>query len=296
MSAVVFSNVSKRFGAKPAVTDFSVHIESGSVVALLGPNGAGKTTSISMMLGLVRPSAGTVLVHGLNPTNPAAKQHIGAMLQQVGLPPQLSVREVIQLFRSSYANPLPVNQLLELAELSADAKRPAVKLSGGQKRRLQFALAMAGNPNILFLDEPTTAMDVASRRVFWDRLRTFAADKQKTIILTTHHLEEADAISDRIVLMQNGRKIADGAPHQIKSMAGFKYVSLLAGPGVTDAELSTLPGVSGLEWSGRHVRIRTKDSDRVLRALVHQNLDVSEYEISSGGLEDAFLALTSEGE
>lgn len=292
---MTFRGVTKRFAQKTAVQDLTITMEAGTVNALLGPNGAGKTTSISMMLGLIRPSRGEVRVFGMDPTRRDAKQRIGAMLQQVGLPPQSSVREVLALFSSYYRDPLPVNTLLHLADLEAESKRSAVKLSGGQKRRLQFALAMAGNPELLFLDEPTTAMDVGSRRLFWERLREFAGDKRKTIVMTTHHLEEADAIADRIIFMHQGRTVADGTSASIKSMAGYRYVSFRVGEQVTDEALRNLPAADHVEWHGRHVRIRTQDSDAVLRGAIHEQLDVSQFEVSAGGLEDAFLALTSEG-
>lgn len=291
-AAISFDGVVKKFASQVAVDKLTFDVEEGSVVSLLGPNGAGKTTSISMMLGLIRPTTGKVKLLGKDPTSPANRKHIGAMLQQVGLPSQTTVREVISLFRGFYDDALPLEYLLEMSDLKDIARMQADKLSGGQKRRLQFALAMAGNPKILFLDEPTTAMDVQSRRTFWSQLRSFAEQDRRTIVLSTHHLEEADSISDRIIIMHRGRKIADGTPTELKQRAGNRFVSFITSPSVTESEIRRLPSVLGLEWSGRHVRVRTDDSDGLLRALVHSHLEVSDFEVSSGALEDAFIALT----
>lgn len=291
-NVIEFSHVSKHYGTVKAVDDLSFSVPTGTVIALLGPNGAGKTSSMSMMLGLRRPSTGTVKLLDRDPTVPAHRTHIGAMLQQVSLPSKLSVRELIQLFRSYYPHPLAADELIALSGLDADAKKDASSLSGGQQRRLQFALAMAGDPRVLFLDEPTTGMDVSSRRAFWAQLRRFAHDDGRSIVLTTHHLEEADAISDRILVIQHGRLVADGTPSELKTLAGHRFVSFVADTDVTDEQLRRLPDVSDLTRSGRHIRLRTKDSDAVLRALFGQSMSVRDIEVSAGGLEDAFLTLT----
>lgn len=291
-AAIRFTNVTKRFKQNTAVDNVTFAIETGTVVALLGPNGAGKSTSISMMLGLSRPTTGSVQLLGGDPTIATNRRDVGAMLQQVNLPPGLTVQETIDLFRSFYPSPLPANDLVDLADLRDERKQRAEKLSGGQRRRLQFALAMAGNPLVLFLDEPTTAMDVNSRRTFWERLRAFATKEGKTIILTTHHLEEADGIADRILLLQHGRIIADGSPSHVKGMTGFCYVSFVAGPTFEQQVIHSWPYVDSVELSGRNVRIRTKDSDAVLRALIGERIDASDFQITTGALEDAFIHLT----
>ncbi|WAH36522.1 ABC transporter ATP-binding protein [Alicyclobacillus dauci] len=290
--AILLDGVSKRFGDKTAVDNVTFSIEAGSIVALLGPNGAGKTTVISMMLGLAKPTAGNVRAFGQSPNKRATRKHYGVMLQQVSLPPKLRVRELVNLFRSYYDHPLDTSTLLKMADLEEHEKKEAVKLSGGQQRRLQYALAMAGDPRIVFLDEPTTGMDVTARRSFWENLRAFAQQDGRTIILTTHHLEEADAIADRILLMQNGRITADGTVDEIKLQAGNRYVAFMAGPQVQSDAIAGLPYVAHAQWSGRHVRIRTKRPDDVLRAAILRNLDVSHFEVSQGHLEDAFVSLT----
>ncbi|WDL95754.1 ABC transporter ATP-binding protein [Alicyclobacillus sp. ALC3] len=291
-AAIELEQLVKTYGGKTAVDRLSLTIESGSVVALLGPNGAGKTTAISMMLGLRRPTSGVVRLLGKDPVVPSTRNHIGAMLQQVNLPEKLSVTEVLKLFRSYYEHPLDIDQLIELAGLEEERKSPASRLSGGQQRRLQFALAMTGNPKVLFLDEPTTGMDVTSRRLFWDRLRGLSREGNRTIVLTTHHLEEADSSADRVVLMQHGRKIADGSPAQLKALAGFKYISFTAGPSVNADDVAALADVRSVDWSGRRARVQTQDSDQVLRTLLTRYTDVTDIEVTGGGLEDAFISLT----
>ncbi|UNO49835.1 ABC transporter ATP-binding protein [Alicyclobacillus acidoterrestris] len=290
-SAIVLDGVSKRYGDKWAVRDVSAVIEAGTIVALLGPNGAGKTTAMSLMLGLARPTRGTIRILGGNPVKPATRKRIGVMLQQVSLPAKVQVRELIDLFCSYYEQPLDAKLLLEMADLAPFARKEAVKLSGGQQRRLQFALAMAGNPQVLFLDEPTVGMDVSARRGFWEHLRATAGHEGRTIVLTTHHMEETDSIADRVLLMQDGQIMVDGSVEEVKLRAGNRYVSFLAGPTVTTSDVFALPAVHDVTWSGRHVRITTYQPDTVLRAIITQNLDAKHFEISQGQLEDAFLSL-----
>lgn len=294
--AIKLDDVVKQYGSKRAVDHLSLEIEQGSVVALLGPNGAGKTTAISMMLGLRTPSSGVVRLLDRDPAIASTRQHIGAMLQQVNLPEKLSVAETLQLFRSYYETPLSTEELLDIAGLQEERKRPANRLSGGQQRRLQFALAMTGDPSVLFLDEPTTGMDVASRRLFWDRLRALSHEAKRTIVLTTHHLEEADGSADRIIVLQHGRQIADGTPAELKSLAGFRYIAFTAGPAIDIEQLSTIVGVTDVQWSGRRVRLQARDSDRVLRSLLDKYVDIHDIEVSNGGLEDAFISLTNADE
>lgn len=292
-ATIELEQVVKTYGGKTAVDRLNLTIESGSVVALLGPNGAGKTTAISMMLGLRRPTSGVIRLLGKDPIIPSTRNHIGAMLQQVNLPEKLSVTEILKLFQSYYEHPLDIDPLIQLAGLEEERKSLASRLSGGQQRRLQFALAMTGNPKVLFLDEPTTGMDVTSRRLFWDRLRALSREGNRTIVLTTHHLEEADSIADRVILIQHGRKVADGSPAQLKALAGFRYIVFTAGPTVPADHISTLPGVKSVEWSGRRARVQTQDSDRLLRLLLERYQDLTDIEVTSGGLEDAFISLTT---
>jgi ABC-2 type transport system ATP-binding protein len=291
MDVIHLENVTKSFGAKTAVNNLSLTVTRGSVLALLGPNGAGKSTTVSMMLGLTTPTSGTVRVLGDDPRQPKVRQRMGAMLQDVSAIDRLKVRETIDLFRSYYDNPLPTSHLLEISGLQQEANMYASKMSGGQKRRLNFALAMAGNPEILFLDEPTVGMDINSRHLFWDSLRNFATEG-RTILLTTHYLEEADSIADRIVVIDRGQIVADGTPDQLKKQMGGKFVSFVAGPNLTPDALKGLVAASSIEWSGRHVRVETNDTDLLIREIMSARLDISNLEVKSGGLEDVFRALT----
>lgn len=291
-TAISVEHVSKRFGAVHAVDDVTFDVAPGTIVALLGPNGAGKTTLISMILGLAQPTTGSVRVFGHRPRDRAAREQLGVMLQHVTLPQSVKVKELLAWFRSFYPHPLAVDHLLQMAGIEHLADREAVKLSGGEQRRLQFALAMAGDPALLVLDEPTTGMDVESRRAFWDSLRSFVHDGRRTLLLTTHHLEEAESVADRIILLKGGRVIADGSLAEIKAQAGNRYVSFIAGPRCSNEQIAELPHVRQVRYSGRHVRIETDRPDDVLRAIILRDLDASSFEVSQGALEDAFVALT----
>jgi len=291
-AAISVEHVSKRFGSVHAVDDVTFHVEPGTIVALLGPNGAGKTTLISMILGLSQPTDGSVRIFGQRPRDRAARERLGVMLQHVTLPQSVKVKELVAWFRSFYRHPLPGDHLLQMAGIEHLAEREAVKLSGGEQRRLQFALAMAGDPALLVLDEPTTGMDVESRRAFWNSLRSFVHDGRRTLLLTTHHLEEAESVADRVILLKAGRVIADGSLSEIKARAGNRYVSFVAGPRCTKEQIEQLPHVANVRYSGRHVQIQTDRPDDVLRAIILRDLDASSFEVSQGALEDAFVALT----
>jgi ABC-2 type transport system ATP-binding protein len=208
VAMVEFHDVTKKFGSVQALHSVSFRVNRGEVLALLGPNGAGKTTAISLMLGLRRPTSGSIRLLGLDPHSRYARSSVGVMLQESGIPMSLTVRELINLFRSYYSYPLPTDEVLAMSDLTDKADARAGTLSGGQRQRLYFALALCGNPRILFLDEPTTALDVEARRSFWTHIRKFA-QSGKTILLTTHYLEEADALADRVIVINTGRVVAN---------------------------------------------------------------------------------------
>ncbi|MFX4301369.1 ABC transporter ATP-binding protein [Alicyclobacillus tolerans] len=293
-SILEFQNVSKNYGSKRAVDNLSFSIEKGTIVALLGPNGAGKTTTMAMLLGLIQPTDGKISVLHGNPRQPATRRQIGAMLQNVSLPDKISVQELLQLFRSNYPNPASLETLLQMTGLTAERHKDASKLSGGQQRRVQFALAMAGNPQFIVLDEPTTGMDVNSRRDFWHQLREYTKNGERTLLLSTHHLEEADAIADRILVIQHGKLIADGSPAEIKAKTGWSYIRMQIGEGFTAADLQCfLTSEDECSMEGRKVQIRTRDSDSLLRKLLRTELPLSQIEVSQGKLEDAFFAITN---
>jgi ABC-2 type transport system ATP-binding protein len=285
--------VSKVFKNKKAVDDISFSIKKGTVTAILGPNGAGKTTAISMMLGLLEPSAGEVSVFGKHPKAQKTRDRMGAMLQEVSVIDRVTVGETVDLFRSYYSHPLPKQKLLQLANLEKEEKMMAEKLSGGQKRRLGFALALAGDPDLLFLDEPTVGMDVSSRKQFWESIRELAG-KGKTIILTTHYLEEADQLADRIILVASGKIIADGSPSNMKDSFTRKTVSFCTDGIVSIGELSALPYVTEVASQDHSFLVTTTDSDAVLHYIFTKQLPVYDVLVERGGLEEAFEKLVQE--
>ncbi len=213
--------VTKKYAAHLALDAVNLTIGRGELVALLGPNGAGKTTAVKLMLGLLNPDSGNVRVFGRDPREPRNRQRTGAMLQIGRVPETLRVREHIDLFSSYYSHPLPMAEIIGTAGLKGVENRLFGELSGGQKQRLLFALAICGDPDLLFLDEPTVGLDVQARRALWKQIRGLLA-RGKSILLTTHYLEEADALANRIVVIDNGRIIADGTPHQVKQDASLE--------------------------------------------------------------------------
>ncbi|MEV0631679.1 ABC transporter ATP-binding protein [Nonomuraea wenchangensis] len=293
MNAITFDHVSKHYGDVLAVDDLSLAIEPGSTVALLGPNGAGKSTSINLLLGLLRPSSGQVTVHGRAPDAAVRDGEMGAMLQHGTLIPELTVKELVDLVRRLYPRPLPLDDILRLADLTELAGRRANKLSGGQSQRVRFALAVAGAPKILLLDEPTAAMDVESRLRFWAAMHDYAAGG-RTVLFATHYLEEADAHADRVVVIARGRLAADGTAAEIKAGAGGQIVRFALGSQPA-AGLDRLPGVTSVEIADGEVTLHTGDPDATLNGLYRgTTLDVRHVRLSGADLEAAFLALTRE--
>ncbi|MCO5994885.1 ABC transporter ATP-binding protein [Actinoallomurus rhizosphaericola] len=290
MNAIAFTGVAKSYGAVRAVEGLDLTIEDGSTVALLGPNGAGKSTSIGMLLGLVRPTAGEISVFGETPDAAVKHGRVGAMLQDGDLIPGLTVREVVSFVRGLYPDPMPLEEILTLANLTDLAGRRADRLSGGQAQRVRFAIAIAGAPRLLVLDEPTAAMDVESRRSFWASMREYAA-AGRTILFATHYLEEADENADRVIVIARGRVVADGTPQEIKAAAGAGTVRFTIGDQPT-AGLDALPGVSAVDVRGPVARLHTTDPDATVQALYATGLRVTDLEVKGADLEDAFLSLT----
>ncbi|NUT35923.1 MAG: ABC transporter ATP-binding protein [Hamadaea sp.] len=288
--ALRLTGVTKTFGEVRAVDGVDLAVPPGQTVALLGPNGAGKSTTIAMLLGLIEPTAGTVSVFGSGPHKAVRAGRIGAMLQDAGFVPNATVRELVDLARAVYPRPLPADEVLRIADLIDLAGRRLDKLSGGQAQRARFAFALAGNPDLLVLDEPTAAMDVASRQAFWAAMREYAAGG-RTILFATHYLAEADDFADRVVVIAGGRVIADGTGAEIKKAVAGRTVSFdLAGGGAVD--LDRLPGVTVVEVRGERALLRSDDSDATVRALVAGGRPFRDLEVAGVGLEAAFLALT----
>ncbi|HEY8551202.1 MAG TPA: ABC transporter ATP-binding protein [Vicinamibacterales bacterium] len=283
-------SVSHRYGKVTALRDVSLALHRGQVTALLGPNGAGKTTAVSLLTGLARPTTGTARLFGGSPQAMANRRRMGAMLQVSRVPETLTVREHLRLFSSYYPAPLPIETVLALSGLEPIANRRFGRLSGGQQQRVLFALAICGNPELLFLDEPTVGMDVESRRQFWHTVRTLAASG-RSILLTTHYLEEADALATRVVVINHGRIVADAPPAEIKARAAGRQITCRTR--LSRERLATLPGVTRVEDEAGCVRLITRDAEDAARALLTLDPDVTGLEIRSAGLEEAFLALTS---
>ncbi|MFD0026421.1 ABC transporter ATP-binding protein [Streptomyces sp. NPDC058382] len=287
--AVVFQGVVKEYGSVRAVDGIDLSIARGETVALLGPNGAGKSTAIGMLLGLFPPDQGTIEVFGKKPELAMRAGHLGAMLQEGKMIPRVSVRELVDFVRQTYRKPLPLKEILELAELTKLADRKVDRLSGGQAQRVRFALALAGDPDLVVLDEPTAALDVESRRDLWAAMQRYA-ERGNTVLFSTHYLEEADDSADRVVVIAAGRVVADGTTSQIKSMIEGRTVSFVPRGGHRDG-FDLLPGVSSVEFHGGRVHLRTNDSDSTVHALSRADA-FSDLEVSGVGLEEAFIALT----
>jgi ABC-2 type transport system ATP-binding protein len=275
----------KRFGARVALHDVTLELRAGEVLAVLGPNGAGKTTALSLLLGLRRPETGKATLLGRDPRDPAARRHVGATPQETAFPPTLRVREILELARVHFAKPAPLPELLERFGLATVAARQAGGLSGGEKRRLAVALAFAGKPQAVFLDEPTTGLDVEARRALWTSIRTYA-DAGGGILLTTHYLEEAQALAGRVVVLHEGRVAAEGAPDSLARRVGLARVR------VRGSAPDGLAGVERVELDGARTTLYTADVDGTVRALVDARVPLDELEVLPASLEEAFVAVT----
>ncbi len=283
--------VRKRFGQIEALQGVDLVIGARELVAMLGPNGAGKTTSISLMLGLRRPTGGEARLFGFDPADQRARSRCGVMLQESGTTGVLTVRELVDLFRSYYPSPLPAATAIARAGLDAKAGARAGTLSGGERQRLYFALAVCGDPEALFLDEPTVGMDVEGRRAVLDSIRALSA-VGKTIVFTTHYLEEADQLARRIIVIDRGVVIADATPREIKSQIPSKRISFNTGAPVSDATFRGLP-VQNLEVADHRVRLLSNEPELVLKALFERGVAVHDLEVTGADLEEAFLSLTT---
>lgn len=284
--------VDKNYGDIRALRDVNFRVRAGEVLALLGPNGAGKTTAVKLLLGLLQPNSGKVRVFGGDPTNPENRMRTGAMLQVGRVPETLRVREHIDLFSSYYRNPLPLPEVLAAAGLEKLRDRKYADLSGGQKQRVLFALSICGDPDILFLDEPTVGLDVEARRLLWDQIRNLVS-RGKTILLTTHYLPEADALADRVAVINRGQIVAEGTPAQIKSQTSGKRIRCITRLDL--ASLRKIPGVTLAQQDREAVELHTGTAEPVVRELLARDANVSGLEITTAGLEEAFLALTQDG-
>jgi ABC-2 type transport system ATP-binding protein len=291
LTVASLEGVNKNYGDIRALRGVNFSVRAGEVVALLGPNGAGKTTAVKLLLGLLQPNSGRARVFGGDPTNPENRMRTGAMLQVGRVPETLRVREHIDLFSSYYPKPMPPAEVLAAAGLEKVSDRKFGDLSGGQRQRVLFALAICGDPDLLFLDEPTVGLDVEARRMLWDEIRRMIV-RGKTVLLTTHYLQEADALADRVAVINQGEIIAQGTPSEIKAKTAGKRIRC-----ITSLDLKILrqiPGVTEVKEDREAVELHAVEAEPVVRELLARDAKLSGLEITSAGLEEAFLALTQD--
>ncbi|MFY0509321.1 ABC transporter ATP-binding protein [Streptomyces anulatus] len=277
--------VTRHYGDTVALDNVDFTVREGEFIGLLGPNGAGKTTLLNSLLGLRKPTSGRIELFGGSPTNPASRRFIGVTPQESGVPPTLRVSEAVDFVAAHFKETEDRDELLERFDLTKEARRQAGGLSGGQKRRLALALAFVGRPRLVILDEPTTGLDVESRRMLWDRIREFH-EGGGTVLLTTHYLEEIEALAKRVVVIAQGRIRADDSVGAIRGMAHMQRVSMNAGP------LPDLPGVISEERTEERVELMTHDADQLVRALVRQGVEFSGLAVQQATLEEAFLVIS----
>lgn len=282
------TSVSKALGGTIVLTELDLAVRAGEVTALLGPNGAGKTTCVSLLTGRLRPDAGQAQLFGLDPSRPAARGRMGVMLQSAGLPDVLTISEIVALQSGYYADPRPVDETLAIAGLTDLKSRRCGALSGGQARRVQYALAICGRPDLLVLDEPTVAMDREARIALWATVRD-AADSGAAVLLTTHDLAEADALADRVLLMNAGSVIADDSPAAIRAQVGGS--TLRCRTELAQTNLLALPAVRRVERAGAEAIIQSSDAVATVRALVAADPGLADLRISDVSLDDALSGL-----
>lgn len=283
-----------------ALDNLSLTLRRGEIVALLGPNGAGKSTAVKLMMGLSSPTSGSVRIFGADPRLTTTRLRTGVMLQVGKAPEMLRVREHVNIFRGYYTNPMPYADIVRAAALEGIESRMFGQLSGGQKQRTLFALALAGDPDLIFLDEPTVGLDIETRRSMWAQIRSLAS-RGKTVLLTTHYLEEADALAHRIVVISKGRIVCEGTPAEVKSLgsatsgnAPSRSLKIIrCATSLPTNTILAIPGVTTAEVTGTLSTITTTQPESTLRELLALDQSLHSIEVQSPALEDAFLALTS---
>jgi ABC-type multidrug transport system ATPase subunit len=285
------SAVEKKYGATVALAGLSLDVRRGELLAVLGPNGAGKSTAIALWLGLLEPDAGTARLFDGSPLDVETRRQVGVMMQDVGLTPELRVRDLIALTASYYPAPLSVEETLAATRLESLATRPYGKLSGGQKRQVQFALAICGRPRLLFLDEPTVGLDIEARAAMWAVLRRLVGEGC-SIVLTTHYLEEAEALADRVAVLAAGRLIACDTVAEVRGIVSRKQIECASR--LDAADIQTWPGVLGASRDGDRLHITVVEAEEVVRRLLASDPAVRHLEIRQAGLAEAFSELTKE--
>jgi ABC-2 type transport system ATP-binding protein len=285
------AGVRKRYGNVVALDGLDLEVRGGEVLALLGPNGAGKSTSIALLLGLATADDGRVLLFDRDPREIDARAAIGVMLQSAGIPDTLKVRELLEVTRSYYAAPRSIADCVALAGLDGLLERRYGRLSGGQQRRVQFAMAVCGRPKLLFLDEPTTGLDIDARQRLWAAIRELVADGAG-VVLTTHYLEEAEALADRVVVINKGRVVAQGSVAQIRSRVAQRRVRCISS--LDAALVSRWPEVTAASRDGDRLEIVADAAEAVVYRLLTEDPRLSELEVMRAGLADAFVEITRE--
>lgn len=294
-SVARLQDAAKAFSGRPILRGFNFCLEAGSVVALLGPNGAGKSTVAGLITGRLAADAGTVTLFDRDPRDAEARARMGVMLQAAGLPEALTVAEAVSLHAGYFKRRLKTADILEQAGLTALAKRRCDKLSGGEQRRVHFALAIAGAPDFLVLDEPTTGFDPEARRAMW-RLVREKADAGVAVLLATHHMDEAEALADRIVVIADGEILAEGPPAAIKAKVAGSIIRLRTL--LARADLQRLPGVTRVDQIGADTAILSTHARATLEALFSADAALADFEVASASLEDALadiIATTRQG-
>lgn len=293
MSDIVaeLAGVSKSYEKTLALNDVSLQVKRGELLAVLGPNGAGKTTAISIWLGLIGPDKGTVSLMGGLPSSIDCRRRVGVMMQEVEIHRQLRVRELIALTASYYRDPISVEQSLELSQTTDIADRIYSKLSAGQKRKVQFALAVCGKPDLLFLDEPTAGLDVQTRKAMWATIQDLLV-RGCSIVLTTHYLEEAEALADRVVVLAKSRVIATGSVADMRALVCLRQINCDSRHSAED--IRTWPGVTEVIRDEQRLHITATDAESVVRRLLNADLDLRNLEVRQAGLNEAFAQLTKE--
>ncbi|WP_052339756.1 ABC transporter ATP-binding protein [Gorillibacterium massiliense] len=289
---VEVDGVTKVFGGKKAAQEVSFTIGRGECVAILGANGAGKTTLLTLLLGLKEPTDGKIKLFGMEPKAREVRERTGAMLQEVSVMDGLKARELIELFRHYYPRPMSMERLAAFTGLSPDdMEKRTEKLSGGQRRRLNFALALAGDPDLLIVDEPTVGMDVLGRKAFWEQIKSLT-QAGKTVLFSTHYLQEAEDAADRILFFRDGALIADGSPERMKAGLIRKAVSIRKEEGMVDRLMERITGVTGYEEKNGRIFLYTEDTDALLAELFAGSFQVCDIAVEKGKLDDAFSQLT----
>lgn len=289
--AATLQDVTKRYGATVALDSACLDVHPGKVTAILGPNGAGKTTVVSLLLGLTTPDAGRVELLGDSPQRLATRRRIGVMLQSAALPETLRVRELLRLTSSYYPRPLPLDESASIAGVADLLGRRYGRLSGGQQRRVQFALSICGRPELLFLDEPTSGLDVEHRATVWSIVRALAA-QGSAVVLTTHYLEEAEALADRVAVIIRGRIALEGTVDEVRSRGMSSRIRCLTY--VSPKEVGSWPGVGAASRQDGRLVIEASVAEPVVRGLLDSDPNLAELEVQRAGLAEAFVQMTRE--